>query len=94
MTATLVACAEGAVSPVTVRHPAHKAREGRIPGVFRPIRNDECRGAARSSRDASPFNRRVPLSAGCSGLPDGPPDGSRTGSAAEMLVLLGLDILT
>ena len=41
-----------------------------------------------------PFKCSVTFSAGCSGLPGGPPNGSRTGSTAEVLVLLGLDILT
>ena len=41
-----------------------------------------------------PFKCGVTFSAGCSGLPGGPPYGSRTESAAEVLVLLGLDILT
>ena len=42
-----------------------KAREGRIPSVFRPKRNDEGRVAARFSRDASPFESRVTFATGC-----------------------------
>ena len=42
------------VLPVGARRPADKAREGGIPGVFRPKRNDERREATRFSRDGSP----------------------------------------
>ena len=45
--------------------PADKAREGGIPGVFRPKRNDERRAATRFSRDGSPAERRVGSATGC-----------------------------
>ncbi len=52
---------ERPVLPVGARRPADKAREGGAPtgrtgpGVFRPKRNDEPRGAGQFSRDASPL---------------------------------------
>ena len=48
-----------------MRRPADKAREGGIPGVFRPKRNDERRAATRFSRDGSPAERRVGFITGC-----------------------------
>ncbi len=45
---------EPAGAPRSARRPADKAREGGIPGVFRPKRNDERREATRFSRDGSP----------------------------------------
>ena len=45
--------------------PADKAREGGIPGVFRPKRNAEGHFAARFRRDASPFECRVTFCTGC-----------------------------
>ena len=58
------ACGQGGVS-AEARRPADKAREGGIPGVFRPKRNDERLREARFSGDASPLERRVTLSTGC-----------------------------
>ncbi len=56
---------ERPVLPVGARRPADKAREGGIPGVFRPKRNDERRAATRFSRDGSPAERRVGFITGC-----------------------------
>ena len=53
------------VLPVGARRPADKAREGGIPGVFRPKRNDERRAATRFSRDGSPAERRLGFATGC-----------------------------
>ena len=53
------------VLPVGARRPADKAREGGIPRVFRPKRNDERREATRFSRDGSPAERRVGSITGC-----------------------------
>ncbi len=58
-------------APRPVRRPADKAREGGIPGVFRPKRNDERGAATRFSRDASPAEPppgelgRVGFTTGC-----------------------------
>ncbi len=49
-----------------MRRPADKAREGGIPSVFRPKRNDERLAEARFRRDASPVERRVGFATGCS----------------------------
>ena len=49
----------GPVLPVGTRRPADKAREGGIPRVFRPKRNDERRG------DGSPAERRVGSTTDC-----------------------------
>ena len=46
---------ERPVLPVGARRPADKAREGGIPGVFRPKRNAERSEAEWFSRDASPL---------------------------------------
>ena len=51
--------------PRAARRPADKAREGGIPRVFRPKRNDERREAARSRRDASPVEHPATLFTGC-----------------------------
>ena len=52
-------------APRPARRPVDKAREGGIPGVFRPKRNDERREATRFSRDGSPAERRVGFTTGC-----------------------------
>ena len=60
--------------PRPARRPADKAREGGIPGVFRPKRNDERREATRFRRDGSPAERRVGFITGCLGGMDRRPN--------------------
>ena len=62
---TRVSAEAGQFSPVGARRPADKAREGGIPGVFRPKRNAERSEAEWFSRDGSPGERRLGFTTGC-----------------------------
>ena len=79
-----------------MRRPADKAREGGIPRVFRPKRNEERSEAEWFRRDASPAERRLGFTTGCYGFGwfqqdyDGHAVDFHTGSIDGMVAIAGL----